>query len=415
MMENISFQNDTETFLHDYDDRYALQVLPAILFLVVLMLLGSLGNSLVCYVYSAKFKPRTTNRYIIALAIFDLINCGICIPHEIADMRHKYTLARYGLCKVMRVIMAFTTYASGSILLAVAVDRYRKLCRPFQRQSTWLDAKVTITMCSVMSLIVALPAAVIFGEMTVATDNININGSDCSIADDYRGTPYVSIYTGAQFFLFVAVMVCLVVLYSLIWRQVDRRTTFFNKNRARQNPEQQIHKPVVSFSVQSDDVENTCVTSESETRPSTDKQSSHGLGGCETDEEMSSPKVTSTVLIPPADTHAASTPITNPSSGSKLSQKTLFMMFLITLVFVLSFLPHLSLMAARHASKETFAGIQGVGRMLYSLFLRSYFINSVANPIIYGFCNVYFRREVRLLWRKVICYATGTVSEGSLR
>ncbi|XP_067667488.1 neuropeptide FF receptor 1-like [Haliotis asinina] len=415
MMENISFQYDTETFLHDYDDRYALQVLPAILFLVVLMLLGSLGNSLVCYVYIAKFKPSPTNRYIIALAIFDLINCGICIPHEIADMRHRYTIARYGLCKVMRVITAFTTYASGFILLTVAVDRYRKICRPFQRQPTWLDAKATILMCSVMSLIVALPAAVISGEVTMATDNININGSVCSIADDYSGTPYVRIYTGAQFFLFVAVMVCLVVLYSLIWRQVDRRTTFFNKNRARQNPEQQIHKPVVSFSVEAGVVENTCVTSESESRPSTDKQSSHGQGSCETDEEMSSPKVTSTVLIPPADTHAASTPITNPSSASKLSHKTLFMLFLITLVSVLSFLPHLSLMVARHISEETFAGIQGTVLMLYTLFLRSFFINSAANPIIYGFCNVYFRREVRLLWRKVTCYATGTVSESSLR
>ncbi|XP_046580947.1 D(2) dopamine receptor-like [Haliotis rubra] len=411
MMENPRFQNDLKTFLRDYDDRHALQVLPAILCLAVLMLLGFLGNSLVCYVYIVKFKPSPTNRYIIALAIFDLINCGICIPHEIADMRYRYTLARYGLCKVMRVIMAFVSYASGSILLAIAVDRYRKIC-PFQRQATWLDAKVTIAVCSVMSLIVALPAAIIYGVKTVTTNNIHINGSDCSISDDYRGTPFPSIYNGAQFFIFVAATLCLLVLYSLIWRQVARRRTFFNKNRTRQNPEQQLHKSIVSFTVQSHAPENTCAASESS--PPTDEHLRQGES--ETDEGMCSSKSTSTALDPSEDVHVASTLSTHSSSGNnKRSHKTLFMLFLITLVFVLSFLPYLCLMASQTASKETFAGIQGTGTVLYSLFLRSYFINSVSNPIIYGFCNLYFRREVRLLWRKVTCDATGAVTEGSSR
>ncbi|XP_046580944.1 uncharacterized protein LOC124288468 [Haliotis rubra] len=296
----------------------------------------------------------------------------------------------------MRVIMAFVSYASGSILLAVAVDRYRKICRPFQRQATWLDAKVTIAVCSVMSLIVALPVAVIYGVRTVTTNNIHINGSDCSISDDYSGTPYPSIYNGAQFFIFVAATLCLLVLYSLIWRQVARRRTFFNKNRTRQNPEQQLHKSIVSFTVQSHAPENTCAASESS--PPTDEHLRQGES--ETDEGMSSSKGTSTGLDPPEDVHVASTLSTHSSSGNnKRSHKTLFML-----------LPHLCIIAARQASKETFAGIQGARAVLYSLFLRSHFINSVVNPIIYGFCNLYFRREIRLLWRKVTCYATGAFS-----
>ncbi|XP_046362429.2 orexin receptor type 2-like [Haliotis rufescens] len=398
MMDNTSFHDDHDAYLRDYDDRYALQVLPAILFLAILTLVGFVGNSLVCYVYIVKFKPSPTNSYIIALAIFDLVNCSICIPHEIADMRYSYTFAQYGFCKVIRLVMGFVSYASGAIILTIAVDRYRKICRPFQRQATWLVAKVAITVCSVISLILASPFAAVFGEGTRTTNDIHINGSDCSTADEYSVTIYPSIYNGTQFFLFVATTLCLVVLYSLIWRQIVRHGTFLNKVKVKQtiHSGQQIHTSIAAFSVQLDAPEGVCAVSVSDSKPPTDELTNQYQGGSETEDAVSSSKRTPTVLDSSTDARAART-----------HSNKLLMFFLITFVFVLSFLPHLSLMAARSVNEHIFKGIQGAGLTAYNLFLRSYFINSAANPIIYACCNLYFRQELILLWRKVTCRPQG--------
>ncbi|XP_071093062.1 orexin/Hypocretin receptor type 1-like [Haliotis cracherodii] len=409
-MHNTSFHDDHVAYLREYDDRYALQVLPAILFLAILTLVGFAGNSLVCYVYIVKFKPSPTNSYIIALAIFDLVNCGICIPHEIAAMRYRYTFARYGLCRVIKLIMAFVSYASGAIILTIAVDRYRKICRPFQRQATWLVAKVAITVCSVLSLIFASPAAVVFGEGTLTTSDIHINGSDCSTADEYSVTVYPGIYNGTQFFLFVATTLCLVVLYSLIWRQIARQGTFLNKVKAKQtiHSGQQIHTPIAAFSVQLDAPEGVCAVSVADSKPPTDELTNQYQIHSETEDGVCSSKRTPTVLDSSTNARVARTLSTRSSSRKdKRPDKTLFMLCLITFVFVLSSLPHLSLKATRSVNKQIFKGIQGARLTAYSLFLRSYFINSAANPIIYGFCNLYFRRELRFLWEKVTCRPQG--------
>ncbi|XP_046362603.2 orexin receptor type 2-like [Haliotis rufescens] len=404
MMDNTSFHDDHDAYLRDYDDRYAEQTLPVILFLTILTLVGFVGNSLVCYVYIVKFKPSPTNSYIIALAIFDFVNCSICIPHEIADMRYSYTFAQYGFCKVIRLVMGFVSYASGAIILTIAVDRYRKICRPFQRQATWLVAKVAITVCSVISLILASPIAAVFGERTLTTNDIHINGSDCSTADEYSVTVYPSIYNGTQFFLFVATTLCLVVLYSLIWRQIVRQGTFLNKFKAKQtiHSGQQIHTSIAAFSVQLDAPEGVCAVSVSDSKPPTDELTNQYQGGSDTEDGVCSSKRTSTVLDSSADARAARKLSTRSSSRKdKRPDKTLFILWLISFVFVLSFLPNLSLMAIRAVHKQMFVGIQGAGLIIYNLFLRSHFINSAINPIIYGFWNMYFRRELIFLWRKV--------------
>lgn len=74
----------------------------------------------------------------------------------------------------------------------------------------------------------------------------------------------------------------------------------------------------------------------------------------------------------------------------------------VTAVFVLSFLPHLSLMIAKLLIFPGFdKDLTGVGFVIYNIFIRTYFINSASNPIIYGILNLHFRKQVKRVFRNL--------------
>ncbi|CAG5132185.1 unnamed protein product [Candidula unifasciata] len=74
------------------------------------------------------------------------------------------------------------------------------------------------------------------------------------------------------------------------------------------------------------------------------------------------------------------------------------MLIIISAIFVLGFLPFLSLTIFKNRLPETYASLSMVELTFYNLFYRLYFLNSAANPIIYSLCDINFRREcIRLL------------------
>ncbi|XP_060590484.1 uncharacterized protein LOC132745551 [Ruditapes philippinarum] len=84
----------------------------------------------------------------------------------------------------------------------------------------------------------------------------------------------------------------------------------------------------------------------------------------------------------------------------KTTARVTLMLFTVSMVFVVSFIPHLALMIAT-VEKEGFLENMNEGEMMaYQVFLRSFILNNVANPIIYLFCESKFRHESRELFRK---------------
>lgn len=78
--------------------------------------------------------------------------------------------------------------------------------------------------------------------------------------------------------------------------------------------------------------------------------------------------------------------------GLRTKQVTL-MLFIITVVFVLSFIPHLVLMVTISIKSDFLKEMSPAGVAMYNIFLRSFVINNMANPVIYGFCDTKFRCE----------------------
>ncbi|XP_055896121.1 prostaglandin E2 receptor EP4 subtype-like isoform X1 [Biomphalaria glabrata] len=245
-LSNTSHYMDSDEYLHELNLTFTALILPAIIVLAVFMVIGIIGNGLVLYVYCRRMKTGTITRYIQGLAIFDLLSCSLAIPGEIIDMTNNYTFGSNPLCQIVRTVNLFCTMVSGSILIVVAIDRYKRICYPLGKQISPKSALYIMTVCSALAIVLALPTAVIFGAMTVPTNISYIKGSDCSVSDNFKNTTIPLLYNGLQMFLFLVGAIILIVLYSIVARRIFQHAQ--GRQRRRSGEIQNRKRKIWSFS-----------------------------------------------------------------------------------------------------------------------------------------------------------------------
>lgn len=81
-----------------------------------------------------------------------------------------------------------------------------------------------------------------------------------------------------------------------------------------------------------------------------------------------------------------------PGHSSKATIRVTVMLFTVSMVFAVSFLPHLTLMVVTIQKKDFLSSLNAAEVIVYQLFLRIFIINNIANPIIYLFCDKKFRQ-----------------------
>lgn len=74
------------------------------------------------------------------------------------------------------------------------------------------------------------------------------------------------------------------------------------------------------------------------------------------------------------------------------------MLFVITIVYFLSFIPHLVLMNIVLLDEHFLTSLDGLLAGIYYIGLRSFLINAVANPLVYNFMDKKFRKECKTIW-----------------
>ncbi|XP_041361316.1 orexin receptor type 2-like [Gigantopelta aegis] len=367
------FTNSTNTSdsdviarLERIESEALLLKIPTIAFLVALMLIGIPGNVLVIYVYRYRLLHTTPRLLIITLACFDFFNCVFGMPFEIVNVSYDYFLDIRTLCKLFRFNNTVCTCGSILTLLFIAVDRYRKICRALRIQIVYRQAKICVAVIVVVALVGSVPALVFYGRET--NNVVGVVTSDCSFDDSMRHTVFPQIYLFFLGVLCVLSIAVLVVLYTFIVlrivRQKKRRSTLTSGS---------VPLPVSGRPRQRE----------------------------ETTSKSSLPRVDSTHRkLAGSLTRSWNS---RQASFVKRSRMT-WMMLMVTAVFILGYLPHICLQLMRTLKDEFLEDLQchSAALVAVTLFLRSYFLNSAANPIIYGFYNTTFRQECKLLFVKVL-------------
>ncbi|KAH9514222.1 hypothetical protein Btru_028424 [Bulinus truncatus] len=104
-------------------------------------------------------------------------------------------------------LVTLSACGSVSVLIVVAVDRFRRICRPFRKQMTVVQSKIIMGCTLVISITFSSPALVLYGRQTDVRFNHTVY--DCSIDDTFRKSSFAS---GYQYVLGVTWVVCIIIL-----------------------------------------------------------------------------------------------------------------------------------------------------------------------------------------------------------
>ncbi|XP_059175204.1 cholecystokinin receptor-like [Physella acuta] len=425
--------NYSEEFINSYLKELNIEtiniMIPAIVFLVGIAVLGAVGNSLVLILYWRKRTSRPNRIFILTLSSFDLLTNVFVVPEDIYDMFDYWTFNRPALCRARHYLYTCNTIASSLALLAICVTRYRKICRPFGRQVTVTHAVVACIVLTFLSLLFSVPTAIMNGVKTSKTPHEGIYGYQCGYQDVYLKTKWPMI--NAAFFILLFILVCtpLVVLYILIGVKARHHKSFRISSVASRSYSMTSSSEVrETVSKLTEEVNNESVCAEdAKAEISVATSSLDTYKTTDVHDEVftyTRPKQDETTMS--SDKYAENSSFRIQSAPNKKNNKeqnsyrmrkkssilnrgrsesqvstisvrksnrTTVMLASITIVFILSFLPFLAVLFYKFAAPESFNRLSPEVESLCHLLLRSYLLNTAANPVIYNLCDVNFRRE----------------------
>lgn len=159
-------------------------LIPNDVVLGIYLVAGLFGNLLVIYVYAFKLKSKRDNRFFIPfLAIFDLFACGIGDAFALGLNVLPITFRGDVLCKTLWYLSEVTTISSSLLLLVIGLQRYIKVCRPFELQMTSIWKKVALVVTVVSAGLMSGPSVLFYGEIRVPTA-ANVTGFRCGIRNN---------------------------------------------------------------------------------------------------------------------------------------------------------------------------------------------------------------------------------------
>ncbi|KAL5006093.1 hypothetical protein ScPMuIL_017251 [Solemya velum] len=215
----------SEDGLRYLNDEEATKRIPVMIYLGLVSLVGLAGNVHVLVVFGVCYKTSNFRCFVLCLAALDTMSCVVAMPFEIFDMRYPYMFSASDVCSAFRYTNTVLAVSSAMILVAIAAERFRKICQPFKKQLTVNRAKAMCVITLLASALFCIPAALSQGLSTVDLGK-NITGHDCSVKDSVRATSLPIVEAIMGLFGAVAIIISLIVMYSCIATHLIR-----HKNR----------------------------------------------------------------------------------------------------------------------------------------------------------------------------------------
>ncbi|XP_041378106.1 N-formyl peptide receptor 3-like [Gigantopelta aegis] len=393
--------------------------------LSVLSVFGTFGNGLVLYVFSHKVDKVTSTIFILALAGTDFITCILIIPFTVVYIGVNNWLMYDFLCKLYQFLITCNVPLSAFIMVAIGIDRYLCICHPFKHAMTPRRANIAIFSLSMFAFLLGSMTSLIYSvyepRNVVANDtsegfvyqtvrpfynnNNNYNNTIISagsglhfhtssadnssmvvspIAEETinKSEQIQYVYTGkcnhnnrllsqsiieiyqkvyASFFLIAILIVS--VLYALIYRSVIKRRKWRFRQRSM--------RP--SCNEKTVDVSKATHLENNEEVELCTKSATNGLEN-DHDERANL-------------NHSKKISKSERKDFNRLANiRTAAMLFVVNVVFILAFLPSW-LMAHR---------LIDFNMVVFYM----YFVYNVANPVIYAFMNVAFRKELKAVFTR---------------
>lgn len=378
-------------------------LLPSFFYVCILLCLGIFGNALVLYVYLFKWPKSTSRVFILSLAMYDMLNCTTSMPHELALLLHFDQFDFPVLCKISRFITGMINNTTTFILIVIAVDRYKRICKPHRRHITPCLGKKLVLAATLFGIGTNWPMLLLYG-----TINLPGGGQTCLIESRWLTTKFPLLFVMFLLIGHLVTDIILIVLYSLVGKAIFNRRHFLKSTRAKETKPEVSQSSYTVDEMDSEDVEQkrtrlasfvfwNRVSDEFRKRSNTTDSKVKAKG---------KPKVTNKKSI--SLLRRALSKVSSVDQGNRVNArvgKTTLMLFLVTVVFILSFIPHVAMVILRYTNPSFVMCLSYSGKSIYQMTLRSYLLNSVLNPLVYCFVSNQFRSKCSKALSQIFCCA----------
>lgn len=369
-MEYMNSSTYDEETVWKFNNKIALDLAPTTAILVLYAIIGITGNSISIYIYKYRMKKVKGQRaFILCLSATDMASCivstGFTISLDLLPLTFRWDI----ICKLVWVLNSFLTISSIFLLLLIAIHRYRLICAPFRKPFNLFWRRWAVIVTFVVSMILSIPNLAFYGESKIYYPQYNISGSTCSKSHDQQYAILFFVYSCVLLATFAIGATTLVVLYSLIGKTILARP--WNKSRERKQ------RPACS----NDSIE-TVISENASTCQAVklkDMSDLTQINHTKTDDVST-------------DTLSKSDRKDNSKSMSRFHKHRHVLMFmLITLIFLISYAPYITIMIVKSVYPNLSNGLPTGQYRTYLFFLRMYILNNIVNPFLYGAFDIEFR------------------------
>lgn len=425
-------------------------LLPGVIVLCASAFIGILGNIDVIIFYGWKQKKTPSKMFILTLAVFDLVSCCLSYPLEIIDMVDYFKFPSYIVCKLLRFVNYFATMTSGLFLLVIAIDRYRRICRPLQTQISTKYARVIITGVMAFGVMLSWPSIVFHSvvdvNVTVFGIDTGIIGQDCTSYSSGVYKKLLEIYHCVLLLFFLLAATSITILYIFVVKKIFSSIRFRNRfQRAKSKstevlntvsravakvetgrnenfPEIEDHKDdpnhgtfklvaVYRYTTNTQKATSSMVTNGTdentrnanmETEIATNDINLSVLKEkCKQEEKIYQVHTGPNQVIQSEKRLYKKSEFKSMAGKMKRSKFTL-MAICITVAFVVNFLPYCILSIwMKITDGRSYHTFNKSEFAAFEFGVRSWLINGSINPIIYGFFNTKYRKFVARIWCKI--------------
>ncbi|XP_062577680.1 orexin receptor type 2-like [Saccostrea cucullata] len=330
-------------------EKYSELLLPSTVIQIIAAIFGVFGNVLVLLMYTKYIEDKTGCRYFIPiLAVVDLLGSLSNVIEFYLDNTMRYIYPGAFLCKTMPFLIIFTGGFSAFLILAIALQRYLVICRPFGKQMTPKMCRIAILLILLICIGYASPILKFKGiSQKLKTLNVTGNVSFCHIDDGTNNSSAIITYHGTLLFLSLTNIVITSILYLPVIRTIYKILSPTRQKQPNRDPKENINLAVITL-----------------TKPQQQRVNDD------------------TIYIPSTE-----------RSPEQTARRNISVMYLVIIVvYVVSYVTSLVTHIYQFAKTEE---IKGYLRNIYVLCYRFNHLNHIANPYIYWFYDIQFRKELR--------------------
>lgn len=461
-IHNITNKTEDDIDIYTLNSQRAEFLTVNTVILGVYLVIGVLGNSLVFYIYKFCITKHRTDRFFIPyLAVSDALSCIVGSGFGLALNLLPIRFSGDALCKGLWFLTKWSTLVSALMLLLIAIERYKKVCKPFGPQMTPLAKQLSMIALFVVSAILTFPTVFFHGEISFPargtshlTGNIFYLISICHCYIDiyyykeyyfyfFLFFTYAWFYSKRLFsaFAFQKVPVdgffycflgyrcgrntfltslegyfttynvvlsavaftgitAVTVLYVFVGKTIFKQTKF--RSRFASSPRKSYISPKSDSGVVSDGNDDVFLENSVKGNEENKARKDSADSFYSTDDELEStdadlPRQKSSNN--PRKKSIISHVYTVSQVLRKFKISILFMC--ITLVFILTFTPRLVIMISEATNKGYWSGLTDNQIRASLFFYRFYIVNNIVNPFLYAAFDSRFKQEVK---KRLSCF-----------